>query len=40
MPFIVVLSGELEIVRPATGGDEIVAVAGSQLAANQGAALV
>jgi thioredoxin reductase (NADPH) len=26
MPFIVVLSGELEIVRPAAGGEEIVAV--------------
>jgi hypothetical protein len=26
MPFIVVLSGELEIVRPAPGGDEVVAV--------------
>jgi thioredoxin reductase (NADPH) len=25
MPFIVVLSGELEIVRPTTGGEEIVA---------------
>jgi thioredoxin reductase (NADPH) len=25
MPFIVVLSGELEIVRPAAGGEEIVA---------------